>query len=181
MALAEVERALAALGPHLRSPEDMADLSQLQAATSRLARRALAPTPAAALGDFDPQRFQRLLELTGPSMAGALLTHLADDLTTCRSTTTAGAETQDWIALREGSHVLISLAGSVGALSLQGRAEALNGAAHMQDGGAVGLIMPDLLRELDALIDLVRSTPAPAKTPQAKAPSPKSAPAKDAR
>lgn len=163
MALADLRRAIDALGSQLQAPEDLDALSQLHAATNRLARRAARPVPS--MRDFDPQRLQRLLELTGPSMAGTLLTHLVDDLTTCRSVTLAGAETLDWTALREGTHVLISLAGSAGAISLQSLAERLNAAAHQQDSGTTKAIMPDLLPELDALIDIIRATPAPAQSP----------------
>ncbi|TAG29110.1 MAG: hypothetical protein EAZ40_02920, partial [Rhodobacterales bacterium] len=71
----------------------------------------------------------------------------------------------DWDALREGSHILISLAGSAGALSLQTMAEALNTAAHAQDGAAAHALVPGLVAELDALIALVRATPVPTGGP----------------
>ncbi|MDM7932982.1 Hpt domain-containing protein [Tabrizicola sp.] len=161
IALADLRKAILALAPRLQGTDDLADLSQLQAATDRLSQRA---RPAASgLRDYDPQRFQRLLELTGPRMAGTLLAHLVDDLSNCRTIMLAGADPADWTALREGTHVLISLAGSVGALSLQALAETLNAAAHRQDSSTVKALVPDLLAELEALIDLVRATPAPAK------------------
>jgi len=160
MALADLRRAILALEPQLKDPEDLDALAQLQSATDRLAHRPARPV--SGIRDFDPQRLQRLLELTGPSMASILLTHLVDDLTNCRTMTLAGAETLDWTALREGTHVLISLAGSAGAVSLQLLAERLNAAANRQDTGATKAIMPDLLPELEALIGIVRATPAPA-------------------
>ena len=159
-ALADLQRAIQSLAAQLEAADDLAQLAILREAAARLAPHARQTT--AGLRDFDPARFQRLLELTGPSMAGALLAHLQDDLTKCRKATATGADLPDWAALREGSHVLISLAGSVGAASLQALAETLNAAANGQDHPAVKALMPTLLEELDALILLVRQTQPPA-------------------
>ena len=159
-AIADLDRAVSGLAPHLHSADDLATLARLRADLARLARPA-APAPSG-LRDFDPTRFQRLLDLTGPAMAGTLLLHLADDLARCRRLALSGADGQNWDALREGSHILISLAGSVGALSLQAMAEALNTAAHAKDQSSAPSVIPDLVTELDALIALVRATPAPA-------------------
>ncbi|MBA3911376.1 MAG: hypothetical protein C0524_16255 [Rhodobacter sp.] len=159
-AMDDLRRAIAVLSQHLSTPDDLAVLDRLQAATAQLSLRT--PSQPIGLRDFDPACFRRLLDLAGPGMAGTLLTHLVADLGNCRTLTRAGAAGLDWDALREGSHVLISLAGSVGAVSLQALAEALNTAAHRQDVAATqGLLMPSLLAELDALIALVRATPAP--------------------
>ena len=157
-ALADLGRAIAGLAQHLHSADDMATLSRLKAEVARLSRPA---NPTSGLHEFDPTRFQRLLDLAGPAMAGSLLAHLADDLARCRTLALTGSSDQNWDALRESSHILISLAGSVGALSLQGMAETLNTAAHAQEVTATSALIPALLSELDALIALVRATPAP--------------------
>ena len=159
-ALADLGRAIAALAPHLHSADDKATLARLKADVARLSRPAAPPSPG--LRDFDPTRFQRLIDLTGPAMAGTLLDHLADDLARCRTRAVSGAQDDNWDALRESSHILISLAGSVGALSLQAMAETLNTAAHAQDSTATHALMPALVAELDALIALVQATPVPA-------------------
>ena len=158
-ALADLERAIAALAPHLHSADDQATLSRLKAEVARLSRPTNPPT---GLQDFDPTRFQRLIDLAGPAMAGTLLVHLADDLARCRTLALSGSKDQNWDALRESSHILISLAGSVGALSLQAMAETLNTAAHAQEATATRALVPALAAELDALIALVQATPAPA-------------------
>jgi hypothetical protein len=158
-ALAELDRAVAALAPYMVSADDVATLARLQTEVARL-RHPPAPAPLG-LSDFDPTRFQRLIDLTGPAMAGTLLLHLAEDLTRCRELALSGAETLDWDALREGSHILISLAGSAGALSLQAMAEALNTSAHAKDDASSRALVPGLVAELDALIALVRATPVP--------------------
>lgn len=153
-ALAELKRAIAALAPSLKEPRDLQDLAELRRLALRLER---VPTPA--LRDFDRSRFDNLIALAGPAMAGQLLSHLAEDLARCRADGLAGVQKHDWTALRASSHVLISLAGSVGALSLQRMAEALNAAAHLGTGDPAQAFSPDLLSELDALIALVRATP----------------------
>ena len=56
---------------------------------------------------------------------------------------------------------LISLSGSVGALSLQAMSESLNAIAHRQDQGALDALMPPLSGELVALIQLIRATRPP--------------------
>ncbi len=158
-ALDDLFHAVSALAPHLHSADDQAILSRLRADVARLARPGFQSTPG--LHDFDPTRFQRLIDLTGPALAGTLLLQLADDLGRCRTLALTGAEDLNWDALRESSHILISLAGSVGALSLQAMAETLNTAAHGQDATEARQLTPVLVAELDALIALVRATPAP--------------------
>ncbi len=157
VAVANLDRAVAALGPHLQSPDDQATLARLRTEVARLTRPPH-PVPSG-LKDFDPTRFQRLLDLAGPAMAGTLLVHLAADLARCRGLALSAATDENWDTLREGSHILISLAGSAGALSLQAMAEVLNTAAHARDHAAARSVIPDLVAETDALIALVRATP----------------------
>ena len=106
-------------------------------------------------------RLAHLLEITGPGLAPELLARLTEDLTATRDTLAFGAAETDWKRLREGSHVLISLSGSVGALSLQAMSESLNAIAHAQDRPALAALLPPLDAELAALIRLIRATRAP--------------------
>ena len=108
---------------------------------------------------FDPDRLRRLLDLVGPTEAGAFLTQHDLDQTDCARKLSPAATEQDWTALREASHVLVSLAGSTGAMSLQTMAEALNAAAHAHDTAAVTVLCDQLEPDLARLIDLVRTTP----------------------
>jgi HPt (histidine-containing phosphotransfer) domain-containing protein len=158
-ALADLRRAVAALTPHIDTPDQRADLALIEDAVARLSM--LRPTAPHSLGDFDPSRLSHLLQLTGPDLAHELLARLTEDLITTRETLDIGAATADWTRLREGSHVLISLAGSVGALSLQAMAERLNAISHRQEVEALSTLMPALTDELFALIALVRATPSP--------------------
>lgn len=158
-ALQGLQRALDALRPHLTLADEQAQLLSIETAAARLAESP--PTAAGGLAEFDPTRLAHLLEITGPGLAPELLARLTEDLTATRDTLAFGAAETDWKRLREGSHVLISLSGSVGALSLQAMSESLNAIAHAQDRPALAALLPPLDAELAALIRLIRATRAP--------------------
>lgn len=158
-ALADLRRAIHVLRLHLDTPDQQADLFLIEEAAARLSL----PRPPVATGiaDFDPSRLTHLLEITGPDLGPELLARLTEDLSSTRDGLVLGTEATDWKRLREASHVLISLSGSVGAISLQEMAESLNALAHRQDRDGLNTLMPPLSGELDALIRLVRATKAP--------------------
>ncbi|MFM7333826.1 MAG: hypothetical protein ACKO1H_05345 [Tabrizicola sp.] len=158
-ALANLRQAIEGLRPHLTTPDQLAALFLIEETSVRLAEPALSDP--IGLMDFDPSRLNHLLEITGPDLAAELLARLTEDLGATESAIVVGAAAQDWKVLREGSHVLISLSGSVGAISLQAMAEALNATAHSQDRDALGKLMPTLLSELSSLIRLIRDTRPP--------------------
>jgi hypothetical protein len=114
---------------------------------------------------FDPGRLRQLLDLVGPTEARAFLAQLDRDLSDCAGQLSAAAARQDWAQLRDGSHVLMSLAGSAGALALQSRAEALNTAAHDRNAAVLAEIYSHIAPDLNRLIDLVRATPDPFASP----------------
>lgn len=155
-ALADLLQAVEALRPHVTSPDELAALFLIEQTAAGLTETA--PKGPVGLMDFDPSRLSHLMEITGPDLAVELLARLTEDLTATQDKLSDGAATPDWKALREGSHVLISLAGSVGALSLQAMAESLNALAHGQDRDAVDALMPALAAELASLIRLIQGT-----------------------
>ncbi len=158
-AIVDLRRAIQALRPHLDTPDDKADLALIEDAAARLSQPRAAGTTG--IADFDPTRLANLLQITGPSMGSELLVRLTEDLSTTQDILAAGTSVSDWKRLREASHVLISLSGSVGALSLQAMSESLNAIAHAQDRAALVTLMPPLDGELSALIRLIRATRAP--------------------
>lgn len=163
-ALADLLRAVQTLRAHVESSQDLQDLDLIEEAALRLSRP---PEEDAGSGiaEYDPSRLAHLLQITGPSVGAELLARLGEDLVITRETLAAGTDTGDWKRLREGSHVLISLSGSVGALSLQAMSENLNAIAHRQDREALVALMPPLDAELSALIRLIRATPVPSDSP----------------
>jgi HPt (histidine-containing phosphotransfer) domain-containing protein len=155
-ALADLRHAIEALRPHVSSPDEQAALFLIEQTAAGLAdARTQGPI---GLMDFDPSRLSHLMEITGPDLAVELLARLTEDLSATQDKLNEGTRAQDWKALREGSHVLISLSGSVGALSLQTMAENLNAIAHGQDRDAVDALMPALAAELASLIHLIQGT-----------------------
>jgi hypothetical protein len=104
---------------------------------------------------FDPTRLDRLLTIVGPTQANGFLGQLATDLSDCEAKLNASDPT-DWVQLRATSHVLISLAGSAGAMALHDAAQALNAAAHQADTLAASGLRPAMLADLAALIAHIR-------------------------
>jgi hypothetical protein len=160
-ALANLRQAVDGLRPFIASADEQAAFFLIEETTARLAGPQEGPT---GLMDFDPARLSHLLQITGPDLAVELLARLTEDLTATETGILTGADSRNWKALREGSHVLISLSGSVGALSLQAMAENLNAIAHGQDQNALDRLMPTLAAELASLIRLIRGTRPPGGT-----------------
>jgi HPt (histidine-containing phosphotransfer) domain-containing protein len=105
-----------ALNPLIR--KGLADCAQLNDVLDRLF------TPHVDMeSPVDMQVFERLMLLAGPATAIELLDQLLADLHAAHSAITAALPQQDWPALRQQSHVLIAVAGSVGAQAVQQSAE----------------------------------------------------------
>ena len=100
---------------------------------------------------FDKARLLRLIDLVGPDQAPEFLAQLDRDLADCDARIARGGPAGDWGALRDGSHVLTSLAGSAGALGLQDLAQRLNAVAHAQDSEGLADLGPRIAAELAAL------------------------------
>lgn len=79
---------------------------------------------------LDRNRFEAILQAAGPSGRGELLDHLLQDLRSVQGSLQQAVRGNDTQTTRAQSHILISLAGAIGADRLQGMAEALNAAAH---------------------------------------------------
>lgn len=103
----------------------------------------------------DDQTFRRLMQLAGPVAGAELLDRLAEDLQAVHTGLTIGAAPVDWLAVRAHSHVLVALAGAVGATPLQTLAEELNRIAHLQRGDALPGLFAATLPLLDRLIRFV--------------------------
>jgi HPt (histidine-containing phosphotransfer) domain-containing protein len=105
----------------------------------------------------DDDVFDRLLALAGPETAQDLLDRLAEDLSSVRQLLDSATSIPDPGLLRQQSHILIGLAGAVGAENLRAHAQTLNDVAH---GSTVHDLSPLLSRvshQLAALIHYVRA------------------------
>ena len=99
--------------------------------------------------------FDRLMEVAGRDGGRELLRRLQEDLRHVERRTIASLSDPDWSDLRAQTHVLIALAGAVGAQRLQHCAEALNAVAHRRDAQELDRRAPQLLALLDDLIHFV--------------------------
>jgi two-component system, OmpR family, aerobic respiration control sensor histidine kinase ArcB len=88
------------------------------------------PPVAAPKGTLDRNRFEAILQAAGPSGRGELLNHLLQDLRSVQDALQQAVQANDTATTRAQSHILISLAGAIGADRLQNMAEAVNAAAH---------------------------------------------------
>lgn len=82
---------------------------------------------------MDEDRLDRLLKLAGPTGGDVLLEQLEQDLDRNGAALARAVAAGDRAAVRAATHVLISVAGSVGADGLSADARALNEAAHGTD------------------------------------------------
>lgn len=110
----------------------------------------------ATLPDQDTAHFERLLDLAGPVAAAELLKHLRTDLIGVRLALPNTADRLDWHVIEAKTHVLIAVAGAIGARRLQAVAETLNQMAVSHGNRQTSAAhYRDLLQLLDASIDFV--------------------------
>lgn len=112
------------------------------------------PMPAAEAA-FDRSTFDRLIEVAGPEAACELLDRLSADLGKCELGLRSGIADGDLTSVRAETHVLIALAGAVGAGRLQALAQTLNAAAHRRDRSTLDRHGMDAMGEIDRLIRFV--------------------------
>lgn len=103
----------------------------------------------------DDGRFRRLLEIAGPTGSAELLDRLQEDLQQVEDGLTKALQRADKTELRNTTHVLIALAGAVGATELQRHAEDLNRAAHDAAPLQAGLAGAQALNRLQRLIAFI--------------------------
>ena len=100
----------------------------------------------------DEAVFEGLLGIAGPDAAQELLTRLIADLSRVERGLVAGLSAPNLAVVRADSHVLLSVAGAVGAVRLQELAEELCAAARREDTVAMQLIGRSVLTQIDRLI-----------------------------
>jgi CheY-like chemotaxis protein/anti-sigma regulatory factor (Ser/Thr protein kinase) len=125
-----------------------------------LRRATLSPEQVSAEADAKPvefrrETFDRLLEVAGPDTARELVTRLFTDLRKAERGLVAGLAECDVNAVRAETHVLIALAGAVGAERLCKLAQDLNVVAHRREGGEMTALGDECLAQLDRLVHFV--------------------------
>ena len=102
--------------------------------------------PTSILGDG--KRLTDILALAGPETAPLILRQMQLDLASVATALTTALDSRDWTAIRAQTHVLISLAGTIGADRLHAAAIELNTAAHDQAETRAATLAPTLLSDL---------------------------------
>lgn len=113
---------------------------------------AAAGHPMVDLGVYDA-----LCAAIGAEMMAELLEKVVDDLTTARADLAGALSPLDRGPIRSASHILISVAGAVGAMRLHNRARALNLAAHADAAGDIAPEVQLCLDEIDAAVGFARN------------------------
>lgn len=110
---------------------------------------------ACSAAELDRTRFDHLMEIAGPAQTRELLDRLWSDLRRAERTLLTGISARDRAVIRAETHVLIALAGAVGADRLQRLAETLNASAHRRDDPARDQLGADTMAAVDRLITIV--------------------------
>lgn len=113
---------------------------------------AASPEPVA-----DMQVFEALCAAIGMGMMAELLDKVVADLAQARADLEGALAPLDRKAIRSASHILISVAGAVGATRLQSCARRLNVAAHSGDEAALPSGVRQCVAEIDAAVEFARS------------------------
>jgi two-component system, OmpR family, aerobic respiration control sensor histidine kinase ArcB len=100
----------------------------------------------------DPDRLTDLLALVGHDGAQALLDQIAADLHSAQAGLAAAQVTGDWAGLRDHSHVVIAVAGTIGATGLCRTAREVNVLAHARDSKGLDAVLPVMMDRLTATL-----------------------------
>ena len=123
--------------------------------------------PTVPVHGLQQDRLRRLLEMAGPDVSRELLDRLVSDLDGVHRGLRHAGDAPDWPAIRHQSHILIAMAGTVGAIQVQTEAEELNQIGNRTDATGLAGLLPIILRHLDSLIAEVRQVRAAYLAPSA--------------
>ncbi len=97
-----------------------------------------------------------LAEAIGPAAMTELLGKVNSDIRAARARLVQALDPVDLGEIRSVTHILISVAGAVGALPVQEGARRMNAAGHRDDAAEVARDMPGLLGEIDRMLEHVQ-------------------------
>jgi two-component system, OmpR family, aerobic respiration control sensor histidine kinase ArcB len=156
--------AIYAAGADAILPKPLAGLETFGTAiASALQRRSAAmsdtaqPQPDASGPELDRERFDHLMEIAGPEASRELLDRLCSDLRRAERGLITGLAAGDRTTIRAETHVLIALAGAVGADRLQHLAERLNASSHRREDASRDETGQLALAQIDRLITFVEA------------------------
>lgn len=106
---------------------------------------------------IDESIYLALEKSIGPETMNELLSKVLEDLSSVREGFVAGIKSSDERSIASSSHVLISVAGAIGALSTQHDAQSLNKAAHQGDWSVIRLHASSCLTKIEELLRFAES------------------------
>jgi CheY-like chemotaxis protein len=104
----------------------------------------------------DPATYAALCDAIGPELIGELLDKVVVDLLGARRDLAAALAPLDRAPIRAASHILISVAGALGALRLQACAKVVNAAAPAGPAEALGAEVARCMSEIDLAVAFAR-------------------------
>lgn len=120
------------------------------------ARRAVPPaSAAAAVADIDTRIFNRLWASFKAEERVELKTRVTHDIRGAATSIASGVQSRNYEQLRAATHVLMSVAGVIGARKLQSLARRLNSAGHVGDESSLDRDGAELVDEADRVLDFV--------------------------
>ncbi len=99
---------------------------------------------------LDAEVYDALAQAIGPELMSELIEKVVADIGAARADIEAGQAANDAPAIRAASHILISVAGAIGAVGLQSLAQGLNGLAS--EGASLDAAVGACLAEIDAVL-----------------------------
>lgn len=149
--------AIYAAGADAIVAKPLVGIDPLAFAINRAQTRAARETTAAAnpAGDvlgLDLDQFERLLDLAGEAGAADLLARLISDLSRVERSLVSALALPDFAAISAETHVLVAVAGAIGAERLMAEAERLNAAAQAQALEPVQWSGRNVLAQIDRLL-----------------------------
>ena len=107
---------------------------------------------------IDMEIFDRLASAFDPAGRIELSEKVCADVLSARNSVDSATGSDDFKELCGATHVLISVAGAIGATRLQSLAQCLNSAGHAADSSEIGIKGPELVAEADMVLDFVRGS-----------------------
>jgi CheY-like chemotaxis protein len=121
----------------------------------RMGPATLEPVVAAIPADIDKGVFNRLWDSFDPASRAELKSRVMQDIRSAVETAGAALRERDFQRLRSSTHVLIAVAGIIGAQKLQSLARRLNSAGHAGDDSALDGDGAQLAQEADRVLGFV--------------------------
>ncbi len=104
---------------------------------------------------IDDEIFERLCQSFDDATLEELFVKIRTDVKGAADRIAASMTSNDIMELRAATHILISVAGAIGAVQLQSLAQCLNSAGHASDIAAIEQDAPKLLNEAKLVLDFV--------------------------